>query len=244
MEHNSAMACSPEDSVSELEKDMLCSSLEGKERKAYMTAKEIASSERVFVDCLRLICVDFRTVVKEAGNSKDNLAPIIPEAELNKILNYLPQLQNLNCELLNDFELRLRHWSTQPKISDVIVRKGPFLKLYSAYIRDFQSQSALLDECVQKYPRFGKVLKQFEQSERCKNLSLKHYMLKPVQVCLCFIRLSIESALECSLPFFVATSSIPFAFGGVPSPLEWKLCRLPWHISSAESSHRCCWTCQ
>lgn len=172
-----------EDSTSDLDKYVL--SLDVKERKAYMTAKEIASSERVFVDCLRLICVDFRNAVKEAAvgiNSKEQTTPIIPEADLNKILNYLPQLQNLNHELLSDFELRLRNWSTLPKIADVIVRKGPFLKLYSAYIRDFQSQSALLEECVQKYPRFGKLLKQFEQSERCKNLSVKHYLLKPVQV--------------------------------------------------------------
>ncbi|XP_057365372.1 FYVE, RhoGEF and PH domain-containing protein 5-like [Daphnia carinata] len=186
MEQNSdrTRACLPDGSSSEMEKDIMYRSLEGKERKAYMTAKEIASSERVFVDCLRLICDDFRQAVKDAAigsNGRDTLHPVIPEAELNKILNYLPQLQNLNHELLNDFELRLKNWSTQPKIADVIVRKGPFLKLYSAYIRDFQSQSAQLEECIQKYPRFAKVLKQFEQSGRCKSLSLKHYMLKPVQ---------------------------------------------------------------
>lgn len=177
------MTQSPEDSGSE---DVVCSSLDGKEKKAYMTAQEIASSERVFVDCLRLMCVDFREAVKSASTGKDSMSPIIPESELNKILNYLPQLQNLNHELLSDFEMRLRNWSSLPKISDVIVRKGPFLKLYSSYIRDFQSQSALLEECVQKYPRFGKFLKQFESSARCKSLSLKHYMLKPVQVSFSF----------------------------------------------------------
>lgn len=156
-------------------------SLQGKERKAYLTAKEIASSERVFVDCLRLICVDFRATVMECSDSSGRDGPVIPETELNRILSYLPHLQSLNQELLSDFELRVKYWAVEPKIADVIVRKGPFLKLYSAYIRDFQAQSALLDECIQKYPRFGKVLKQFEMSDRCKNLSLKHYMLKPVQ---------------------------------------------------------------
>lgn len=168
------------DSASESE-DPLRHSLEGKERKAYLTAKEIASSERVFVDCLRLICVDFRKAVTEASAAGGREGPVIPEADLNRILSYLPHLQNLNEELLGDFELRLARWAVEPKIADVIVRKGPFLKLYSAYIRDFQAQSALLDECVQKYPRFGKTLKEFEMSERCKNLKLKTYMLKPVQ---------------------------------------------------------------
>lgn len=168
------------DSASEADEDDLCYTLEGKDKKAYFTAKEIASSERVFVDCLHLICVDFRAAVTAAAmNSRDG--PVIPEAELNRILSYLPHLQNLNEELLNDFEMRIRRWAEEPRLADVIVRKGPFLKLYSAYIRDFQAQSALLEECVNKYPRFGRTLKQFEMSERCKGLSLKHYMLKPVQ---------------------------------------------------------------
>ena len=59
--------------------------------------------------------------------------------------------------------------------------QGPFLKLYSSYIRDFSGQIALLDECVNKYPRFAKTLREFEAGPRCKNLSLKDYLLKPVQ---------------------------------------------------------------
>ena len=154
--------------------------LQGKERKAYMTAREIASSEKVFVECLGLVCDDFRQALKSASRGNQEL--IMPEGELNKILNYLPQLYNLNQDLLRDFESRVNNWMTNPKIADVIVRKGPFLKMFSAYVRDFQGQMTYLDECVQRYPKFGSIVKQFELSEKCKNLTLKHYMLKPVQV--------------------------------------------------------------
>ena len=164
---------------SETDDDPVRQALQGTERNVYLTAREMASSERVFVDCLRLICVDFRQAVTDAGSGREG--PVVPEADLNRILSYLPHLLNLNEELLGDFELRLARWTVEPKIADVIVRKGPFLKLYSAYIRDFQAQSALLDECVAKYPRFGRTLRDFESSDRCKNLSLKTYMLKPVQ---------------------------------------------------------------
>lgn len=58
---------------------------------------------------------------------------------------------------------------------------GPFLRLYSSYIKDFQSQCDLLDDCAAKYPKFGRALREFENSERCVNLTVKHYMLKPVQ---------------------------------------------------------------
>nr|CAD7576908.1 unnamed protein product [Timema californicum] len=37
------------------------------------------------------------------------------------------------------------------------------------------------DECCIKYPKFAKVLKDFEATPRCQKLSLKHYMLKPIQ---------------------------------------------------------------
>jgi len=160
------------------EEDGVSYLLQGEEKKAYLTAREIASSERAFVDCLHLICIDFRTAVLKASR-KSSL--IIPEADLNKILSYLPHLQNLNQELLNDFEERVNNWLQQPKIADVLLRKGPFLKLYSAYIHDFQNQSALLDECVQKYPQFAEALHQFEMSERCRGLSLKHHIIKPIQ---------------------------------------------------------------
>ena len=148
--------------------------LEGNEKKAFLAAKEIASSERVFVDCLRLICIDFQAAITDKS-------AIIPEQELKKILSNLPHLQNLNEELLQDFEDRLRNWTSLPKISDVFLCKGPFLKLYSVYIQDFKNQSTLLDECAKKYPQFSQVLKDFESSPRCKGLSLKHYILKPVQ---------------------------------------------------------------
>ncbi|GBO05132.1 FYVE, RhoGEF and PH domain-containing protein 6, partial [Araneus ventricosus] len=67
------------------------------------------------------------------------------------------------------------------KIADVIVKIGPFLKLYSWYIHDFESNVALLEESKKKYPPFAQVVKEFEASSRCKRLALNHFMLKPIQ---------------------------------------------------------------
>ncbi|MPC14539.1 FYVE, RhoGEF and PH domain-containing protein 6 [Portunus trituberculatus] len=166
-------------------------SLEKRERKIFLIAQEVMSSERVFVDVLRLLNADFRKFVCEwregsedqgsQGQQDAPLSPVLPFHELDKVLNYLPQLQNLNEEILSDLEVRIADWDGRKKISDVIVRKGPFLKLYSAYIREFQNQSDHLDYCCQTYPNFACALKAFESSERCTKLNLKHYMLKPVQ---------------------------------------------------------------
>ena len=83
--------------------------------------------------------------------------------------------------MLQDFETRIANWSVTPKIADVIVKKGPFLKLYTTYIREFSAVNYHFDDCCQKFPKFAKLVKDFEKKELCRNLKLKHFMLKPVQ---------------------------------------------------------------
>ncbi|XP_069694578.1 uncharacterized protein [Periplaneta americana] len=149
------------------------------EKKAFYIAQELMTSERVFIDVLKLLSMDFRQAVN--ASSSEHKYSVIPNADLCKILNSLPQLQSLNEDLLRDLEHRISNWNEIKKIADVIVKKGPFLKLYTSYIQNFESQCSYLDECCQKYPKFAKVVKEFEASPRCQKLSLKHYMLKPVQ---------------------------------------------------------------
>ncbi|KAJ9595160.1 hypothetical protein L9F63_013518 [Diploptera punctata] len=148
-------------------------------KKAFYIAQELMTSERAFIDVLKLLNVDFRHAVRAASSVYKY--SVIPSVELDKILNSLPQLQHLNEDLLRDLESRIENWCSVKKIADVIVRKGPFLKLYTSYIKNFEFQCSYLEDCCQKYPKFAKVVKEFEASPRCQKLSLKHYMLKPVQ---------------------------------------------------------------
>lgn len=174
--------------IAKSETENKCSSLdqttvqdvsEKKKQKCFFIANELVSSEKVFIDVLKLLCQDFKAYVEDLDRVQKS--PMIPSNELNRITNSLPQLLSLNEDLLRDLESRVDSWNELPKIADVIVKKGPFLKLYSTYIQNFQAQTDYLDECCQKYPRFMKAVKDFEASDRCKKLALKHYMLKPIQ---------------------------------------------------------------
>ncbi|TKS90628.1 FYVE, RhoGEF and PH domain-containing protein 6 [Collichthys lucidus] len=71
--------------------------------------------------------------------------------------------------------------SDHQRLSDIFVQKGPYLKMYSTYIRQFDNNVALLDEQCRKNTAFAAVVKEFEMSPRCASLALKHYLLKPVQ---------------------------------------------------------------
>ncbi|XP_072257369.1 FYVE, RhoGEF and PH domain-containing protein 6 [Pyxicephalus adspersus] len=147
--------------------------------KVYYIAKEIMSSEKVFVDVLKLLHIDFRYAVAQA--SKNLGKPVIEDRILNQILYYLPQLYELNRDVLRELKERMSQWNEHQKIADIFVKKGPYLKMYSTYIREFDRNVSLLDEQCKKNSAFAGVVKDFEMSPRCANLALKHYLLKPVQ---------------------------------------------------------------
>ncbi|XP_064604770.1 FYVE, RhoGEF and PH domain-containing protein 5-like [Liolophura sinensis] len=150
-----------------------------KREKIYYIVEEIVQSEKVFVDVLKLMNVDFRLAVSAATEKAGK--PVIAADTLNKILNFLPQLQNFNEDLLKDFTERLENWDEEKKVADIFVKKGPFLKLYTAYIKDFEHMTELLHESCKKNPAFAAVVKDFEMTPKCASLALQHYMLKPVQ---------------------------------------------------------------
>nr|XP_015817884.2 FYVE, RhoGEF and PH domain-containing protein 6 [Nothobranchius furzeri] len=152
---------------------------ERKRKKVVHIAQEIMSSEKVFVDVLKLLHIDFRDAVAKA--TRQNGKPVVDERVLSQILYYLPQLYQLNKDLLRELEERVAHWSEHQRLSDIFVQKGPYLKMYSTYIRQFDNNVALLDEQCRKNPAFAAVVREFEMSPRCASLALKHYLLKPVQ---------------------------------------------------------------
>ncbi|XP_075945436.1 FYVE, RhoGEF and PH domain-containing protein 6-like [Anarhichas minor] len=150
-----------------------------KKSKIHHIATEIMSSESVFVDVLKLLHVDFRDAASTA--SRQSGKAVIEERLLNQILYYLPQLYELNQDLLRELKQRVAKWDEHAQLADIFLKKGPYLKMYSTYIREFDKNVALLEEQSKKNPAFGAVVREFEASPRCANLALKHYLLKPVQ---------------------------------------------------------------
>ncbi|XP_050955009.1 FYVE, RhoGEF and PH domain-containing protein 6-like [Labeo rohita] len=152
---------------------------EAKKTKAAHIVNEILSSEKVFVKVLKLLNVDFRDALLKASCQAGK--PVIDERVLNQILCYLPQLYELNCDLLRELDERVAHWKEHCVVADIFVKKGPYLKMYSTYIREFDKNVALLEEHCRKNPVFAKAVREFESEPCCANLAVKHYMLKPIQ---------------------------------------------------------------
>lgn len=58
----------------------------------------------------------------------------------------------------------------QQRIADIFVKKGPYLKMYSTYIKEFDKNIALLDEQCRKNPGFAAVVREFEVFAACRTI--------------------------------------------------------------------------
>ena len=140
--------------------------------KRYFIAHELYITERDYVDVLKMLTEEFRDAIKE----------VVPDYFLNKFFRPLDQVLPINQKLLNDLEQRvLVDWDQNPRISDIMIKICPYFKEYSIFVREFESLNLLLDEAQETLSNFLEILQQFQNQERCKKLTIKNYLLKPIQ---------------------------------------------------------------
>ena len=162
---------------------------EKKAKKLFESAREIMTSEKSFVDVLNLICVDFKTFMEsKIKKQNDSMLPVFGKDVFTTIeecksiiFKSLPQMLAFNGDLLHDLEDRIANWDTLPKIADIFVKKGPFLRLHRTYIDDFDHMKSTYEKCFQNFPKFRKAVEEFESQPKCKYLKLSFHMYTPAK---------------------------------------------------------------
>ena len=140
------------------------------EKKMICPASEIILSERTYFNDLKAM---------EEFTEKIKREKTISDEKLSKIFSNLPEILKLSATLLLEFEERMNNWGSLQKISDILVRHGPRLKIYAKYLSDYNSSLKQLTKSRAKYPQFDKAVKDFEVQS--KGLKLIVVMLAPVQ---------------------------------------------------------------
>ena len=166
-----------DDEEEKLENGVSEAEIEKRKKKNYYAASEILSTEKDYVENLKLLNETFRSFINDKITENPGLIPI---KDFEKVLSNLTELVIFNSDLLEDFRERLDNWETRPKIADIMVKKGRFLLLYTTYINDFSSVSNHYVDCLAKFPDFAKCVAQFEKLDICRNLKIQHFMLNPV----------------------------------------------------------------
>ncbi|NXK34882.1 FGD5 protein, partial [Piprites chloris] len=151
---------------------------EGQSR-AYLIAQELMSSEKVYVEMLQLLHMDFyESMLKVLGEDDENEQE---EGKLKHGLSELPEIYELHQDILGELEERVLKWEEHQKVADVFLSRKSRLNHHTAYIAQFDRNLSLLDEMCLKYSQLATVMQEFERNSGGSPQNVKHQLLKVVQ---------------------------------------------------------------
>ncbi|XP_063267257.1 FYVE, RhoGEF and PH domain-containing protein 5 isoform X2 [Prinia subflava] len=164
-----------EQKSSEDDESSLTNKKEGQSR-AYLIAQELMSSEKVYVEMLQLLRMDFyEGILKVLGDGDENEQ----EVKLKQGLSELPEIYELHQDILKELEERVLKWDEHQKVADVFLSRKSRLNHHTAYIMQFDRNLALLDKTCLKYSQLATMIQEFESSGDSP-YSVKHQLLKVV----------------------------------------------------------------
>ncbi|KYO24883.1 FYVE, RhoGEF and PH domain-containing protein 5 isoform B [Alligator mississippiensis] len=151
----------------------------GGQSRAHLIAQELMSSEKIYVEMLRLLHTDFyEAVLKVLGDEDESEEK---EAKLKQGLSELPEIYTLHQEILGELEERVLNWEEHQKVADIFLSRESRFNHHTAYIMQFDRNLALLDETCLKSSQLATVIQEFEQNAGSSSMSMKHQLLKVVQ---------------------------------------------------------------
>nr|XP_047122541.1 uncharacterized protein LOC101234523 isoform X2 [Hydra vulgaris] len=143
-------------------------------RKLFLIAQEILTTERSFVNALKLICEDFKEKV-HAALAKNN--KFLPEGAFQAIFMNVEQIYELDKKFLKELEERMEKWEHHKRIGDIIRSYSYFLKMYVTYIKGYDNAMLVFHDCLSTNLKFAHLVAEFEE----KNMKISSYLLRPIQ---------------------------------------------------------------
>ena len=100
--------------------------------------------------------------------------------DITVLFSNVEQLFSLNIEILKQLDARLRIWSPEQKIGDIILNFAPFLKMYNVYSNNYDEALQVYNRLMKESPRFADHIQQAKQRSSS-HLTLEHMLIMPVQ---------------------------------------------------------------
>uniref|UniRef100_A0A915DIW7 DH domain-containing protein n=1 Tax=Ditylenchus dipsaci TaxID=166011 RepID=A0A915DIW7_9BILA len=141
--------------------------------KAWHAVNELVESESRYVQKLGLLDKFREDLEKEKVLEKRQLGVLF--ANISSLYQF--HNQHLFPQLMD----RHREWQSTKRISDVLKKQAPFLKMYSEYTNNYKRATQMFEECMRKKKHFEEMVRKIEQNPECENLSLVSHLICPVQ---------------------------------------------------------------
>eukprot|EP00095_Tigriopus_kingsejongensis_P002275 maker-scaffold365_size194585-snap-gene-0.22 protein:Tk02275 transcript:maker-scaffold365_size194585-snap-gene-0.22-mRNA-1 annotation:"and ph domain-containing protein 4" len=158
----------PEDRASKLEK-------------AHRIATELLTTEEQYVTILHLIDQVFHFRVDQENRSQN----LFPPETIPQMFANIKSIYKFHAEfLLPQLRERMDQWHVSEehqRIGDIFVKFSPFFKMYTEYVKNFDNAISTINSLYQKTSKFATIMDEIHAMPDCRNLSLQHHMLTPIQ---------------------------------------------------------------
>ncbi|XP_008853156.1 FYVE, RhoGEF and PH domain-containing protein 5 isoform X2 [Nannospalax galili] len=156
--------------------------VEGQSR-ALVIAQELLSSEKVYVQMLQHLSLDFHGAVLRALEDMDQESrDLLAQEELRQGLRELPAILDLHQGILDDLEQRLGDCGEgQQQVADIFLAREQEFEHHTVHILQFDRYLGLLAESCLLSPRLAAAIREFEQSPQGGGQNTKHRLLRVVQ---------------------------------------------------------------
>ncbi|XP_066489327.1 FYVE, RhoGEF and PH domain-containing protein 4 isoform X2 [Tiliqua scincoides] len=160
-----------------IKEDQHVEAKETNEQKCYKIASELLHTERAYVSRLALLDQVFYCKLMDEANRGS-----FPAEVVNKIFSNISSINQFHSQfLLPELEKRMQEWDTSPRISDILQKLAPFLKMYGEYVKNFDNAMELVKTWTERSFLFKSIIQDIQKQTICGNLTLQHHMLEPVQ---------------------------------------------------------------
>eukprot|EP01119_Soliformovum_irregulare_P010085 TRINITY_DN2464_c0_g1_i1.p1 TRINITY_DN2464_c0_g1~~TRINITY_DN2464_c0_g1_i1.p1 ORF type:complete len:1117 (-),score=381.50 TRINITY_DN2464_c0_g1_i1:42-3215(-) len=144
-----------------------------KERTRLNVINELISTERDYVRDLKLVETYFLKSLRENE--------IIDAQTISSIFMNVELLININKEMLDKLEQRIEESSSRYwLIGDILLSMADYFKMYTAYCSGYEQALQLIDKSLH-IPAFEKWWKETHKNPELHGLSLRDYLVKPIQ---------------------------------------------------------------
>lgn len=140
-------------------------------------AKEILSTEKTYVESLKIISEVYLEPLKKIANGPN---PPITKAQITQIFSDIDVILNVNDTFYKDLEQRLSTYHPHTIISDIFQTMAPFFKTYTRYCNNYDKSQIMLKD-VKNHPEMKNILAQMDKDPRTSKLGLPSYLILPIQ---------------------------------------------------------------
>ncbi|KAK7480904.1 hypothetical protein BaRGS_00027815, partial [Batillaria attramentaria] len=146
--------------------------------KLHHIAEELLMTERTYVQRLSLLHQVFYFRIDQENRQHC----FLPVETLNQMFSSVQSIHQFHNDfLLRELEERMQNWENEKRIGDLMKKNAPFLKLYTAYIKNFDNAMSLINTWLEKSTKFKAIIHEIQKMPECGSLSLQHHMLEPIQ---------------------------------------------------------------